>query len=155
MPSPMPPPERQAFCSSSLLCRHHGTDGGAERCRGVLAGIIANFFTQISDNVTFPVLTFVSAGIINFFVPSGGGQWAVQAPIVMPAATEMGIEYGRAAMAIAWGDQWTNMIQPFWALPALGIAGLSARNIMGYLVIITIFTGLVACGGFLLWGLLF
>ena len=95
------------------------------------------------------------AGIINFFVPSGGGQWAVQAPIVMPAATEMGIEYGRAAMAIAWGDQWTNMIQPFWALPALGIAGLSARNIMGYLVIITIFTGLVACGGFLLWGLLF
>ena len=120
-----------------------------------LASIIANFFTNISNDVTFPVLTFLSAGIINFFVPSGGGQWAVQAPIVMPAATEMGIEYGRAAMAIAWGDQWTNMIQPFWALPALGIAGLSARNIMGYLVIVLIFTGLVACGGFLLWGAFF
>ncbi|WP_295621369.1 short-chain fatty acid transporter [uncultured Intestinimonas sp.] len=120
-----------------------------------LAGIIADFFTNISTNVTFPMLTFLSAGIINFFVPSGGGQWAVQAPIVMPAATQMGIEYGRAAMAIAWGDQWTNMIQPFWALPALGIAGLSARNIMGYLVIVTIFTGIVACGGFLVWGLFF
>ena len=120
-----------------------------------LASIIANFFTNISNDVTFPVLTFLSAGIINFFVPSGGGQWAVQAPIVMPAATEMGIEYGRAAMAIAWGDQWTNMIQPFWALPALGIAGLSARNIMGYLVIVTIFTGVVACGGFILWGMFF
>ncbi len=120
-----------------------------------LAGIIANFFTNISNNYTFPVFTFLSAGIINFFVPSGGGQWAVQAPIVMPAATEMGIEYGRAAMAIAWGDQWTNMIQPFWALPALGIAGLSARNVMGYLVVITIFVGLLACGGFLLWGMLF
>ena len=24
-------------------------------------------------------------------------------------------------MAVAWGDAWTNMIQPFWALPALGI----------------------------------
>ena len=47
------------------------------------------------------------------------------------------------------------MIQPFWALPALGIAGLSARNIMGYLVIVLIFTGLVACGGFLLWGAFF
>ena len=121
-----------------------------------LAGIIANFFTQISDNVTFPVLTFLSAGIINFFVPSGGGQWAVQAPIVMPAATEMGIEYGRAAMAIAGATSGPNMIQPFWALPALGIAGLSARNIMGdpghhY----DLFTGLVACGGFLLWVLLF
>ena len=120
-----------------------------------LAGIIANFFTNISNDITFPVLTFLSAGLINFFVPSGGGQWAVQAPIVMPAATQMGIEYGRSAMAIAWGDQWTNMIQPFWALPALGVAGLSARNIMGYLVIVTIFTGVVACGGFLVWGMFF
>ena len=120
-----------------------------------LASIIANFFTNISTNITFPMLTFLSAGIINFFVPSGGGQWAVQAPIVMPAATEMGIAYGRSAMAIAWGDQWTNMIQPFWALPALGVAGLSARNIMGYLVIVTIFTGVVACGGFLVWGMFF
>ena len=120
-----------------------------------LASIIANFFTNISNEITFPMLTFLSAGIINFFVPSGGGQWAVQAPIVMPAATQMGIEYGRSAMAIAGGDQWTNMIQPFWALPALGVAGLSARNIMGYLVIVTIFTGVVACGGFLVWGMFF
>ncbi|MGN1143926.1 MAG: short-chain fatty acid transporter [Anaerovoracaceae bacterium] len=120
-----------------------------------LAGIIADFFVNISNDVTFPVLTFLSAGIINFFVPSGGGQWAVQAPIVMPAATEMGIEYGRAAMAIAWGDQWTNMIQPFWALPALGIAGLSARNVMGYLVVILLYTGVIACLGFLAWGLFF
>ena len=120
-----------------------------------LAGIIADFFVSISNDVTFPVFTFLSAGIINFFVPSGGGQWAVQAPIVMPAATQMGIEYGRAAMAIAWGDQWTNMIQPFWALPALGVAGLSAKDIMGYLVIVLLFTGLVACGGFLAWAAFF
>ena len=120
-----------------------------------LAGIIADFFVSISNDVTFPMLTFLSAGLINFFVPSGGGQWAVQAPIVMPAATTMGIEYGRAAMAIAWGDQWTNMVQPFWALPILGMAGLSARNIMGYLVIVTIFTGVVACLGFLGWAMFF
>ena len=120
-----------------------------------LAGIIADFFVSISNDVTFPVFTFLSAGIINFFVPSGGGQWAVQAPIVMPAATEMGIEYGRAAMAIAWGDQWTNMIQPFWALPALGIAGLSARNVMGYLVVVLLYTGVIACLGFVAWGLFF
>ena len=128
----------------------------AKNADGVsLAGIIANFFTSISNDVTFPVLTFLSAGIINFFVPSGGGQWAVQAPIVMPAATQMGVEYGRAAMAIAWGDAWTNMIQPFWALPALGLAGLKARDIMGYLVVVLLFTGAVVCLGFLGWGLLF
>ena len=98
-------------------------------------------------DAAFPMITFLSAGIVNFFVPSGGGQWAVQGPVVMPAAEQMGIEFGRAAMGIAWGDQWTNMIQPFWALPALGIAGLHARDIMGYLVIVTIFVGIVACIG--------
>jgi len=120
-----------------------------------LAVVISNFFVNISTPVTFPILTFLSAGIVNFFVPSGGGQWAVQGPIVMPAAATMGIEPGRAAMAIAWGDQWTNMIQPFWALPALGVAKLSARDIMGYLVIILLCTGIVACLGFLAWGLFF
>ena len=120
-----------------------------------LAGVISNFFVNISNNVTFPMFTFLSAGVVNFFVPSGGGQWAVQGPIVMPAAPTLGVEPGRAAMAIAWGDQWTNMIQPFWALPALGVAKLSARDIMGYLVIVLIFTGVVACLGFLAWGLWF
>lgn len=120
-----------------------------------LASVISDFFVSISNTVTFPMLTFLSAGIVNFFVPSGGGQWAVQGPIVMPAAQAMGIEAGRAAMGIAWGDQWTNMIQPFWALPALGVAGLSAKDIMGYLVIVTLFVGVVACLGFLAWAAFF
>ena len=120
-----------------------------------LAGVISHFFVNISNNVTFPMLSFLAAGVVNFFVPSGGGQWAVQGPIMMPAGLEMGIENGRTAMAIAWGDQWTNMIQPFWALPALGIAKLSARDIMGYLVIVLIFTGIVACLGFLGWAAFF
>ena len=58
-------------------------------------------------------------------------------------------------MAIAWGDAWTNMVQPFWALPALGVAGLKAKDIMGYLVVVLLFTGLVICAGFLAWGLFF
>ena len=128
----------------------------AKNADGVsLAGIISDFFVNISTDTTFPLWTFLSAGIVNFFVPSGGGQWAVQGPIVMPAAAKMGIEPGRAGMAIAWGDQWTNMIQPFWALPALGVAGLSARDIMGFLVIVLLFTGIIACGGFLCWAAFF
>ena len=120
-----------------------------------LAGVLSNFFVSISNEVTFPMLSFLAAGIVNFFVPSGGGQWAVQGPIMMPAGAAMGIENGRTAMAIAWGDQWTNMIQPFWALPALAVAKLEAKDIMGYLVIVTIFVGIVACLGFLGWALWF
>ena len=119
-----------------------------------LASTISDFFVSIATDVTFPLFTFLSAGIVNFFVPSGGGQWAVQGPIMMPAGLELGVDPAITGMAIAWGDAWTNMIQPFWALPALGIAGLSARDIMGYCLITLFFTGIVVCGGFLIVGLI-
>lgn len=118
-----------------------------------LAAVISDFFVSISNDVTFPLFTFLSAGIVNFFVPSGGGQWAVQGPIMMPAGLQLGVDPSITGMAIAWGDAWTNMIQPFWALPALGIAGLSARDIMGYCLITLFFVGIVVCGGFLIVGL--
>jgi len=118
-----------------------------------LAGVISNGFVAISTPVTFPLFTFLSAGVVNFFVPSGGGQWAVQGPIMMPAGQALGVSPALTGMAIAWGDAWTNMIQPFWALPALGIAGLSARDIMGYCLITLFFAGIVVCGGFLIVGI--
>lgn len=114
-----------------------------------IAGALSNFFVDISTATTFPFFTFISAGIVNFFVPSGGGQWAVQAPIMLPAAQELGVSIAKTSMAIAWGDAWTNMIQPFWALPALGIAGLGARDIMGFCLITLIYSGLVISGAFL------
>ncbi|WP_444996503.1 short-chain fatty acid transporter [Aliikangiella sp. IMCC44359] len=108
-----------------------------------LADSISHWFVQISTQDSFPVLTFLSAGIVNFFVPSGGGQWAVQAPIVIPAATDLSVPIHQAAMAVAWGDAWTNMIQPFWALPLLGIAGLNIRQIMGFCTVIFIWSGVL------------
>ena len=122
-----------------------GADGAS------LAMVISNFFVNISTTVSFPVWTFLSAGIVNFFVPSGGGQWGVQGPIVMPAAAALGVEPGRAAMAIAWGDQWTNMIQPFWALPLLALANLKAKDIMGYLVTILIVSGIIIGSVLVFW----
>ena len=115
-----------------------------------LASVISSFFVSISTVKTLPFFTFLSAGIVNFFVPSGGGQWAVQGPVMLPAAQEIGVELPKVAMAIAYGDSWTNMIQPFWALPALGIAKLGARDIMGYTLIVLIVTGVIAALGLLL-----
>ncbi|WP_338472587.1 short-chain fatty acid transporter [Niallia sp. XMNu-256] len=114
-----------------------------------LAMVISDAFIAISNDFTFPMLTFISAGIVNFFVPSGGGQWAVQGPIMLEAATQIGASLPKTAMAVAWGDAWTNMIQPFWALPALAIAGLKAKDIMGYLVMVLIVSGIVISLGFL------
>jgi len=112
-----------------------------------LAVSISQWFVEISTPATFPVLTFLSAGVVNFFVPSGGGQWAVQAPIVMPAAEALGVSLEKTAMAVAFGDAWTNMVQPFWALPLLAIAGLSIRDIMGYCVVALLWSGAVIALG--------
>ena len=88
-----------------------------------LAKVIAGWFVAISSPETFYMFQFWAAGIINMFVPSGGGQWAVQGPITVEAAKLMNIDMVKSAMMVAWGDQWTNMIQPFWALPLLGLGG--------------------------------
>jgi len=108
-----------------------------------LAKVIAGWFVAISSYQTFYMLQFFAAGIINMFIPSGGGQWAAQGPITMEAAKMMGIDPVKSAMMVAWGDQWTNMIQPFWALPLLGLAKLSARDIMGYTTMTLIWSGIV------------
>ncbi len=106
-----------------------------------LAQQISEGFITIATAETLPFWSFLSAGFVNIFVPSGGGQWAVQAPIVIPAAQTLGADIPRVAMAVAWGDAWTNLIQPFWALPVLAIAGLKAKDIMGFCLVQLIITG--------------
>lgn len=110
---------------------------------------ISEFFVSVASKESFPALAFLSAGLVNVFVPSGGGQFAVQGPVMIPAGVKLGVEPSVTAMAIAWGDAWTNMIQPFWALPLLGIAGLDARAIMGYCLVILVVSGAIITGGFL------
>ena len=108
-----------------------------------LAQSLSQWLISFASAETLPVLSFLSAGIVNIFVPSGGGQWAVQAPVILPAAEQLGAEINRVAMAVAWGDAWTNLIQPFWALPVLAIAGLKARDIMGFCLVQLLITGVI------------
>ncbi|MDO4778850.1 MAG: TIGR00366 family protein [Tissierellia bacterium] len=108
-----------------------------------LAIQISNWFVSISSQRTFPLFTFWSAGIVNFFVPSGGGQWAVQGPIMLKSSVALGVDPAKTALALSWGDAWTNMIQPFWALPALGVAKLGAKDIMGYCLMVLLYTGIL------------
>jgi short-chain fatty acids transporter len=100
-----------------------------------LAERMSNWAVHVSSQRTFPLFTFLSSNLISLFVPSGGGHWAVQAPIMLPAAQKLGVSPAVTAMAVAMGEQTANMIQPFWALPILAIAGLGVRDIMGYCVI--------------------
>ena len=108
-----------------------------------LAVMISDGFVSMASDVTLPIFSFIAAGIVNVFVPSGGGQWAIQGPIMLPAAEALGADVAKVAMAVAWGDGWTNMLQAFWALPLLAIAKLSIRDIMGYCFITLVWVAIV------------
>ena len=116
-----------------------------------LVTLFSEGFVDISNETTFPLYTLMSAGAVNFFVPSGGGQWGVQGGIVLDAAAKLAVSpealkamapedilalqkaaQAKAIMALSYGDQLTNMMQPFWALPLLGITGLKARDILPF-----------------------
>lgn len=108
---------------------------GMMAASGLLA-MFADAANQLSTPETLPLLTAASAAVVNVFVPSGGGQWAVQGPIAMTAGAEAGVPLGKMIMGVAYGDQLTNMLQPFWALPLLAITGVKARDIVGYTAIV-------------------
>jgi short-chain fatty acids transporter len=111
-----------------------------------LAAKLTMIITAAGPKLLVP-LTFLTAGLLNLFIPSGGGQWAVQGPIIMQAAIDTGVEAGSVLMAMAYGDQWTNMLQPFWALPLLAVTGVRARDIIGYSFLWMLAGGVWICFG--------
>ncbi|HEX6443983.1 MAG TPA: TIGR00366 family protein [Streptosporangiales bacterium] len=104
-----------------------------------LAAVIAGALVHIANETTLPFFNYIGSLIISLFVPSGGGHWGVQGPVTIAAAKEVGLTstayLGKLSMSVAMGEQVTNMIQPFWALPVLAIAGLRVRDMMGFTVV--------------------
>lgn len=112
--------------------------------------IVSDWFTAISTTTTLGFWAFLSAGVLNMFVPSGGGQWAIQGPIFIEAAKSLGVNPAQVVMGVAYGDQWTNMAQPFFAVPLLAVAGIQVRKMMGYTIMVLLVTFFTFGGGILL-----
>lgn len=108
-----------------------------------LGEMFVNGFVAISTADSLPIWTFFSAGFLNLFIPSAGGQWAVQGPIAVEAAMQLGTDLPRIAMAVTLGESWTNAIQPLYAIPVLAVAGLHIRDVVGYGVIICAMNGAI------------
>ena len=117
-----------------------------------LINVFADKISQVASSETLGFYSFLSGGIVNMFIPSGGGQWAVQGPVMIEAARNLNVEPYVIVLGVAYGDQWTNMIQPFWTIPLLAIAGLHMRQIMGYTFVIFLVTGLLYGGAMLYLG---
>jgi len=133
------------------LMSAHGAAGGPTLAEQFAGGIAAT-----ANETTLPVGTMLSAGVVNLFVPSGGGQWAVQGPIAMNAAGDAfggavpAAYAGKMVMGVAYGDELTNMLQPFWALPLLAITGVKARDVVGYTAVVMVGAGVWMALGLLL-----
>jgi len=108
-----------------------------------LADTISKAFVAISSAHTLPFWSYICSLIITFFVPSGGGHWAVQGPFVVPAAATLHASMAGSSMAVAMGEQVANMLQPFWALPVVAMAGIGIQRVMGYTVVTFAVTGLI------------
>jgi short-chain fatty acids transporter len=103
-----------------------------------LSDLIAEALLEIATPATFPVIAWLLGGVMNLFVPSGGGEWGIIGGIIGGTAVELGVPPGKAIIAYGTGDMWTNMFQPFWAIPLLGLTKVRARDILGYTMIIMI-----------------
>lgn len=113
-----------------------------------LATIIGNWFVSISTPATYPLIVYWYSGILNYLVPSGGSKWAIEAPYIISAAKTIGVSVPATVMAYAWGDMMTDIIQPFWAIPLLGVAKLRFRDIMGFCIVLFIVNVILVSLGF-------
>ncbi|MFL9888847.1 TIGR00366 family protein [Paraburkholderia agricolaris] len=100
-----------------------------------LVGVFVKGFVAVANDVTLPVWSFLSSLIITFLVPSAGGHWAVQGPFVVPAALSLHASVARTAMGVAMAENVSNMLQPFWAVPIVAMAGIRLQRVMGYTAI--------------------
>lgn len=121
------------------------------------SGLVVTFsgwFVSFSSIENLPFWSMVSAYFVNILAPSGGGQWAIQGPVMVEAAKTIGSSIEQTAMAVMVGDAWNNMVQPFWILPVLALSGLALKDVMGYMVLIMFWLGAIFSSAFLLWGYL-
>jgi short-chain fatty acids transporter len=102
----------------------------------MLSQAFTSGFVAISSPQSFPLYIYWYGGLLNYLVPSGGGEWAVVSPYIIPAAKELGVGMGTTVVTYAWSDMMTDMIQPFWAIAMLAVAKLNFRDIMGWLLMV-------------------
>lgn len=105
-----------------------------------LAETIAEAIVSLAGPQTYPAAVVLVSSVVNTFVPSGGGEWTVIGPIVIPAAKDLGVPVGQTVIAYTFGASLADLVQPFWALPLLAITDMRAREIFGYAIMMLLLT---------------
>lgn len=104
-----------------------------------LGQIIVGGLCQLATAYTLPVFSYLSASVVNLFIPSQGGQWIVQGPIIMDAALRLNANVPHVVNAFVYGDEATNLLQPLYVIPALSVVGMKLKDVWGYMAFIWLF----------------
>ncbi|MFD1561896.1 TIGR00366 family protein [Paraburkholderia silviterrae] len=97
-----------------------------------LASVISSGFLLIATSATLPLWSYLSSLVITLFIPSSGGHWAVQGPFVIPAALSLHADIARTSMGVALAENVSVLLQPFWVVPVVAIAGIRIQPVMAY-----------------------
>ncbi|MDQ0285334.1 short-chain fatty acids transporter [Desulfofundulus luciae] len=108
-----------------------------------LVEVFAQWILSVTTAQTFPAFVAILSAIMGYFIPSGGSKWAVEAPYIIAAGAQLGVPHAKTVIAYAFGNDWINLIQPFWALPFLTVVKLNFREIVGYTTLVFVVTGVV------------
>ncbi|MGH7960713.1 MAG: short-chain fatty acid transporter [Candidatus Binatia bacterium] len=102
-----------------------------------LGTVLTHFFASASSPRLFPLIVYVYSAVLNYFAPSGGSKWIIEASYLIPAGQALGVSVPTVTLSYAYDDMATDLIQPLFAIPILTVAGLRFGDIMGYCFILT------------------
>lgn len=113
-----------------------------------LAAIIVAALVSIASAKTLPIWSYISASIVNLFIPSQGGQFIVQGPLLVGAAQQLGADTMTVINAFVYGDEATNLLQPLYILPGLALVGVKLKDVWGIMAFVWFFWTIFTVLGF-------
>lgn len=113
-----------------------------------LGAALVNAIVSVANAQTMPIFSFLSACIVNLFIPSQGGQFTVQGPLIVEAAKNIqGTNLVNCLNAFVYGDEATNLLQPLYVIPALSVVGMKLKDVWGFMAFICVFWIVIVCLG--------
>ncbi|MFQ9389898.1 MAG: TIGR00366 family protein [Coprococcus sp.] len=126
----------------------YGAIMGMMYVEGGLGSVIVNAIVSVATAQTMPIFSFLSACVVNLFIPSQGGQFTVQGPLIVQAAQSIpGTNLVNCLNGFVFGDECTNLLQPLYVIPALSVVGMKLKDVWGFMAFMCVFWVVITCLG--------
>jgi short-chain fatty acids transporter len=125
--------QQGVIASWAVIVLYHLYAGVAGLIQHTTVGERAAAFTaSFATASTFPLITALGGMMFSIFIPSSGGQWAIEGFVTAKAAMAVGVSVQRGMLSLGIGDHMGNLMTPFWYLVVAGVARLDFRKFFGY-----------------------